>query len=97
MCSACGGKISLEENLDQTPSQAVGDSQLATAVKLCNCFPKFPSTTNIVRSGSANVIPPRPFSADRAEARRSVANLTSNFEAFFNSHIGIPNAADARR
>uniref|UniRef100_A0A8D8MWX6 (northern house mosquito) hypothetical protein n=1 Tax=Culex pipiens TaxID=7175 RepID=A0A8D8MWX6_CULPI len=95
MCSACGGKISLEENLDR--SQAVGEGQLATAVKLCNCFPKFPSTTNIVRSGSANVIPPRPFSADRAEARRSVANLTSNFEAFFNSHIGIPNAADARR
>uniref|UniRef100_A0A1Q3FZT1 CUB domain-containing protein n=1 Tax=Culex tarsalis TaxID=7177 RepID=A0A1Q3FZT1_CULTA len=100
MCSACGGKISLEENLDRSPVQTVGgsfDGQLGNAVKLCNCFPKFPSQTNIVRSGSANVIPPRPFSADRAEARRSVANLTSNFEAFFNSHIGIPNAADVRR
>lgn len=99
MCSACGGKISLEENLDRsqpTTAASSSDGQLVTAVKLCNCFPKFPSQTNIVRSGSANVIPPRPFSADRAEARRSVANLTSNFEAFFNSHIGIPNVG-ARR
>lgn len=97
MCSACGGKISLEENLNHAPSQPVvncADGQLG--VKLCNCFPKFPSQTNIVRSGSASVFPPRPFSADRADARRSVANLTSNFEAFFNSHIGIPSAGSRR-
>lgn len=76
------------------------EGQLAVpgaAVKLCNCFPKFPSQNQIVRTGSANVIAMiRPSSADRIEdggpARRSVANLTSNFEAFFNSHIGIPNS-----
>lgn len=105
LCSSCGGKISLQES----PNSSGGSVQPApattvpgTAIRLCNCFPKFPSQPSVVtRSGSANVINPtsgvpvRPMSVDQIEAtcaRRSVASLTSNFEAFFNSHLGIPGA-----
>lgn len=111
ICSACGGKISLQDDLNlsggssqqqQQPSSTTSDGQLAslpgTAIRLCNCFPKFPSQTGMaVRTGSANVISTtaRPMSLeqiDTTSARRSVASLTSNFEAFLNSHIGIPNS-----
>ncbi|XP_065079814.1 uncharacterized protein Culd isoform X3 [Ochlerotatus camptorhynchus] len=109
VCSTCGGKISLQDGLNlsggslqQQPPSTTSDGQLAalpgTAVRLCNCFPKFPSQTGMVaRAGSANVISTtaRPMSLeqiDTTSARRSVASLTSNFEAFLNSHIGIPNS-----
>ncbi|XP_062540413.1 uncharacterized protein LOC134208662 [Armigeres subalbatus] len=114
LCSSCGGKISLKENLNSTggPTHQIPTTIVpGTAVRLCNCFPKFPSQSGIViRSGSANVINPhststvnmstamaiRPMSVDQIEtncARRSVASLTSNFEAFLNSHLGIPSSA----
>lgn len=114
ICSTCGGKISLQDSLNLSggssqlqqqpqPSSTISDGQLAalpgTAVRLCNCFPKFPSPTGmVVRTGSANVISTmaRPMSLeqlDNTSARRSVASLASNFEAFLNSHIGIPNSS----
>lgn len=108
ICSTCGGKISLQENFNsQTPTATMP----GTAVRLCNCFPKFPSQPcMVVRTGSANVINPhststvstattlaiRPMSVDQMEAnstRRSVASLTSNFEAFLNSHLGMPSSS----
>lgn len=109
ICSTCGGKISLEDGLNlsggssqQQPSTTTSDGQLAvlpgTTIRLCNCFPKFPSQTGmVVRTGSANVISStaRPMSLEQIDitsARRSVASLTSNFEAFLNSHIGIPHS-----
>ncbi|XP_029726697.2 uncharacterized protein LOC109418923 [Aedes albopictus] len=109
LCSSCGGKISLQESPNSDgggssqPSASATAALPGTAVRLCNCFPKFPSQPSMVtRSGSANVINPspavavRPMSVDQIEAsgaRRSVASLTSNFEAFFNSHLGIPGAS----
>ncbi|XP_055611974.1 uncharacterized protein LOC129758495 isoform X2 [Uranotaenia lowii] len=97
-CSVCGGRISFPEGLNfSTRSVASNGSECQQNVpgKLCNCFPKFPSQNNLVRAGSANVIStPRPMSVDQIEGaaggRRSVANLISNCEALFNSHIGIP-------
>lgn len=107
ICSTCGGKISLLESLNSSSvsvqqaavvNSSSSDGQLvmpSAAVKLCNCFPKFPSQNNIVRTASANVISARPLSIDCinvGSSGRTVANLTHNFEEFFNSHMGIPNS-----
>ncbi|XP_058836488.1 uncharacterized protein LOC131693035 isoform X2 [Topomyia yanbarensis] len=100
ICSTCGGKISLQESLNlsreanqqTTTGGSDGEVPLPSGptVKLCNCFPQFGSPNKILRAGSANYIPDRACSIDLIEtgyARRSVANLASSFEAFFNSHI----------
>ncbi|XP_055538591.1 uncharacterized protein LOC129726052 isoform X2 [Wyeomyia smithii] len=100
ICSTCGGKISLQESStscagDSTvqPTSENDNNAPNPAVRLCNCFPKFSSKNRIIRMGLANAMAPRPLSVDQIEdgSRRSVATLTSDFEAFFNSHIGIPN------
>ncbi|XP_053687164.1 uncharacterized protein LOC128736701 [Sabethes cyaneus] len=103
ICSTCGGKISLQESLtsctggESSVQQGTGTDGSApgSAVKLCNCFPKFSSRNRIIRMGLANAMAPRPMSVDQITedgSRRSVATLASDFEAFCNSHIGIPNS-----
>ncbi|EAT33410.1 AAEL014315-PA [Aedes aegypti] len=82
LCSSCGGKISLQES----PNSSGGSVQPApattvpgTAIRLCNCFPKFPSQPSVVtRSGSANVI--NPTSGVPATLRRS-STRTSESQA----------------
>ncbi|XP_055630160.1 uncharacterized protein LOC129770972 isoform X2 [Toxorhynchites rutilus septentrionalis] len=100
MCSSCGGKISIQDSpspgssSDPKIMSVNGEGQPpipGSAVRLCNCFPKFPSQKNVVRSGLRSS---RPGSLDQIEfdgQRQTVAHLTNSFEAYLNPPIGIPN------